>query len=91
MPEMRHVRGHEIVAAMAEDLSNPVLHALVRELAEQGQGGVPGDDPSRLTAYPIKGTIDVVALAEAVENALGGSASDEEGKTPAELNAANDG
>jgi len=44
-----------------------------------------------LTAYPIKGTIDVVALAEAVENALGGSTLDDDGKTPAELNAANDG
>jgi hypothetical protein len=76
---------------MAESLSNPVLDALVHELAAQGQGGVPNGDPSWLTAYPIKGTIDVVALAEAVENALGGSSSEDEGKTPAELNAANDG
>jgi len=44
-----------------------------------------------LTAYPIKRTIDVVALAEAVENALRGVTSDDDGKTPAELNAANDG
>jgi hypothetical protein len=68
-----------------------VLDALVRELDRQGQGGVPNDDPERLTAYPIKGTIDVVALAEAVENALRGLTSDDDGKTPAELNAANDG
>jgi hypothetical protein len=67
-----------------------VLGALVRELSTQGQGGVPNDDPNRLTAYPIKGTIDVVALAEAVENALRGVTSDD-GKTPAELSAANDG
>jgi len=76
---------------MIDDLSSPVLDALLHELAAQGQGGVPNGDPSRLTAYPIKGTIDVVALAEAVENALGGTASDDDGKTPAELNAANDG
>ena len=68
-----------------------VLDALVRELDQQGQGGLPGDDPHRLTAYPIKGTIDVVALAEAVENALRGVTSDDDGKTLAELNAANDG
>jgi hypothetical protein len=75
---------------MAEELHSPVLDALVRELGEQGQGGLIGG--GRLTAYPIKGTIDVVALAEAVENALGsGGATDDDGKTPAELNAANDG
>ena len=68
-----------------------VLEALVRELGEQGQGGRPERDPHRLSAYPIKGTIDVVALAEAVESALRGSASDDGGRTPAELNAANDG
>ncbi|MEO8756509.1 MAG: hypothetical protein ABI398_01985 [Devosia sp.] len=68
-----------------------VLDALVRELAQQGQGGAPGNRPNRLTDYPIKGTIDVVALAEAVENALRGVTSDDDGKTPAELNAANDG
>jgi hypothetical protein len=77
---------------MAEAISETmVLEALVRELDQQGQGGVPNGDPDRLTAYPIKGTIDVVALAEAVENALRGVTSDDDGKTPAELNAANDG
>ncbi len=77
---------------MAEAMASPVLEALLRELALQGQGGVPSSTPNRLTAYPIKGTIDVVALAEAVENALGGnSLEDDEAKTPAELNAANDG
>jgi hypothetical protein len=69
-----------------------VLDALLHELSAQGQGGFPGADRGHLTAYPIKGTIDLVALAEAVENALGGDTSDEEeAKTPAELNAANDG
>jgi hypothetical protein len=76
---------------MGDAPDHRVLEAIVRELGEQGQGGVPDGDPARLTAYPIKGTIDVVALAEAVENALGGSTSDDDGKTPAELNAANDG
>lgn len=77
---------------MAEPISETlVLDALVHELAEQGQGGAPRSVPNRLTAYPIKGTIDVVALAEAVENALRGVTSDDDGKTPAELNAANDG
>jgi hypothetical protein len=77
---------------MAEAVAGPVLGAMLRELATQGQGGGPPDHPNRLTAYPIKGTIDVVALAEAVENALGGSIlEDDEAKDPAELNAANDG
>ena len=77
---------------MADGFSETlVLEALLRELGEQGQGGVPNGAPNRLTAYPIKGTIDVVALAEAVENALRGVTSDDDGKTPAELNAANDG
>ncbi|HVY50377.1 MAG TPA: hypothetical protein VHA07_02335 [Devosia sp.] len=68
-----------------------VLDALLEELDRQGQGGLPGGDPARLRGYPIKGTIDVLALAEAVENALRGVTSDDDGKTPAELNAANDG
>jgi hypothetical protein len=69
-----------------------VLDALLHELSAQGQGGFPSSDREHLTAYPIKGTIDLVALAEAVESALGGDTSDEqEAKSPAELNAANDG
>ena len=77
---------------MAEAISETmVLEALVRELGEQGQGGAPGNDPKRLTAYPIKGTIDVVALAEAVGNALRGVTPDDDSKAPADLNAANDG
>jgi hypothetical protein len=72
--------------------SNAVLDALLHGLWAQGQGGSPGTNRGHLTAYPIKGTIDLVALAEAVESALGGDTSDEEeAKTPAELNAANDG
>ncbi len=74
------------------DGTSPVLHALLHELSAQGQGGVPSTDPNRLTAYPIKGTIDVLALAGAVESALGGSTlEDDDAKAPAELNAANDG
>jgi hypothetical protein len=76
---------------MAELQDGVVLDALVEELTHQGQAGVPSNDPERLTAYPIKGTIDVVALAEAVESALRGSAQYDDGKAPAELNAANDG
>jgi hypothetical protein len=73
---------------IAEDM---IVEALVRELDEQGQGGTAKTDPTRLRAYPIKGTIDVLALAEAVENALRGGAQSDDGKAPAELNAANDG
>jgi hypothetical protein len=76
---------------MADFDHGQVLDALLRELSEQGQGGAPEHAPERLTAYPIKGTIDVLALAEAVENAIGERTSDDDGKTPAELNAANDG
>jgi hypothetical protein len=76
---------------MAEISEHAVVDALVGELARQGQGGRPGNDPNRLTSYPIKGTIDVVALAEAVENALRGVTVDDDGKEPAELSAANDG
>ncbi|HWA20580.1 MAG TPA: hypothetical protein VG757_16460 [Devosia sp.] len=68
-----------------------IIDALVRELGEQGQGGAPRHNADRLVAYPIKGTIDVVALAAAVESALVAVAADDDSKTPAELNAANDG
>ena len=72
--------------------ARPVLEALLQELSAQGQGGSRGADRGHLTTYPIEGTIDLLALAEAVESALGGDTSDEEeAKTPAELNAANDG
>jgi len=76
---------------MDERPDRAVLEALVEELGKQGQGGRPTTDPQRLTSYPIKGTIDVVALAEAVENALRGVTIDDDGKEPAELSAANDG
>jgi hypothetical protein len=76
---------------MAELTSPRILDALVTELQAQGQGGLPSGDPQRLSAYPIKGTIDVVALAEAVESAVGGGILEEEGKRPSELNSANDG
>ena len=78
---------------MAEaESSSRVLNALLRELTEQGHGGHSNLSGRTLAAYPIKGTIDLLALAEAVESALGADTSDEEeAKTPAELNAANDG
>jgi hypothetical protein len=68
-----------------------IIDALVHELDAQGQGGAPANTSKRLVAYPIKGTIDVVALAEAVESALRGGVEIDDGKSPAELNAANDG
>lgn len=68
-----------------------IIDALVRELGEQGQGGTPRHNPDRLVAYPIKGTIDVIALAAAVESALVAVSADDVSKTSAELNAANDG
>jgi hypothetical protein len=68
-----------------------IVDALVKELGEQGQGGVPRHNPDRLLAYPIKGTIDVIALAAAVESALVAVTADDDSKSPAELNAANDG
>ena len=72
-----------------------ILDAMVKELGEQGQGGAPRHNADRLSAYPIKGTIDVVALARAVESALVAVSADDDldeaSKTPAELNAANDG
>jgi len=48
-------------------------------------------DPDHLTTYPVNGSIDVMALADAVETALLAATADDESKTPAELNAANDG
>lgn len=78
------------MAELATD--GTVLDALLSELSAQGQAGSLGSGSRDLTAYPVRGTIDVRALAEAVESALGGGTSDEqEAKTPAELNAANDG
>ena len=77
---------------MAEDyVTQSLVDALVAELVEQGQGGGPRHDANWLTAYPIKGSIDILALAQAAGNALLAVEADEEAKTPAELNAANDG
>ncbi|MEO6394290.1 MAG: hypothetical protein ABIO40_00065 [Devosia sp.] len=72
-------------------MTRSIIDALVAELSEQGQRGGPRQNGDWLTAYPIKGTIDVVALAEVAGNALVAAAADEESKSPAELNAANDG
>lgn len=72
--------------------SGAVLEALLNGLAAQGQALQSTTDRSHLVAYPINGSIDLLALAEAVQSALGGGTSeDEDAKTPAELNAANDG
>jgi hypothetical protein len=73
--------------AMAE---RAIIDALIRELSLQGQSGIP-IDPDHLTTYPVNGSIDVMALADAVETALLAATADDESKTPAELNAANDG
>jgi hypothetical protein len=78
---------------MAEGTSSgAVLDALLRELSVQGHAATRQAGERDLTAYPVGGTINLLALAEAVESALRGDTSDEEeAKTPAELNAANDG
>jgi hypothetical protein len=67
-----------------------VLDALAEELEAQGHGMANNGRPA-LRRYPIKGTIDLVALAEAVENALRGGTDPDDAKAPAELNATNDG
>ncbi len=78
---------------MAEgQATRPVLAALLNALSAQGYGGYSSPDGRQLTAYPIEGTIDLIAVADAIENALGADTPDEaEAKAPAELNAANDG
>ena len=69
-----------------------VLDALLQELSAQGQGPFSGEDHQALSALTLSGPIDLLALAEAVEDALGGSdLNEQEAKSPAELNAANDG
>ncbi len=76
---------------MAEDFeAGTVLAAMLAELARQGFGGGAGGGEDALAAYPVHGTLDVEALAVAVENALrGGLVAD--AKEPSDLNAANDG
>jgi len=66
-----------------------ILNALSAELDVQGHG-LADDGVGDLSRYPIKGTIDLLAIAEAVENALRGCEPDD-AKAPAELNATNDG
>ena len=44
--------------------SGVVLEALLRGLSAQGQEGLEGAARSRATKFPVKGTIDVVALAD---------------------------
>jgi hypothetical protein len=73
---------------------NSIAAALAAELQAQGQGGNAGD-AGRLDAYPVHGSIDVLALAEAAEKTLvaaeAGGDAETGAKTPAELSAANDG
>lgn len=72
---------------MAEERSEGlIIAALLDELARQGFGAS-GDD---LDAYPVHGSLDLRALADAIGNALGGGIV-EDAKSPGELNAANDG
>jgi hypothetical protein len=76
---------------MADEFSgSAVLAALLAELSEQGLGPADSSAGDPVSSYSVHGTIDVQALAEAVENALGGRTLDE-AKSPAALNAANDG
>lgn len=76
---------------MAEAVqTGTVMAAMIRELAAQGFGNGSGEDGGDLSTYPVHGTLNVEALAEAVETALrGGDA--EDAMSPAELNSANDG
>jgi hypothetical protein len=68
-----------------------VVDALVAALAAQGHGGSAQGKVGQLAAYPVTGNIDLLALAEAIENALVARSDGADGKSPAELNAANDG
>jgi len=67
-----------------------VRAALLAELARQGLADRGTRDEKPLAAYPVHGTLDVEALAGAVENALGGGLA-ADARQPGELNAANDG
>lgn len=76
---------------MDDDVApGPVLAALLDGLAAQGFGAGRNGQTQPLHAYPVHGTLDVQALADAVDAALGGGTADD-AKTPADLNAANDG
>jgi hypothetical protein len=76
---------------MADEIAaGTVLAALLAELSNQGFGPMEVHAGDPLTTFSVHGTLNVEALAEAVESALGGG-SLEEAKSPAELNAANDG
>ena len=48
---------------MADENDSMLFSALVRELSPRELDSVPGTDAACLISYPIKGTIDVVALA----------------------------
>ena len=76
---------------MAEDVPpGTVLAALLAELAQQGYGAGAEAGDETLAAYPVHGTLNVDALAAAIESALGGGLVSE-AKEPGDLNAANDG
>jgi hypothetical protein len=76
---------------MAEMRIDKVAEALAMGLRAQGHPAG-ADAGGARHIYPVHGTIDLIALAEGLQTALrGGPPGDEEAKTPAELNATNDG
>lgn len=76
---------------MAEMRIDKVAEALAMGLRAQGHPAG-GEANGVRHIYPVHGTIDLIALAEGLQTALrGGIPGDEEAKTPAELNATNDG
>lgn len=72
-----------------DDLQSRIADAVVKELIAQGQGGGAAEAPAP-TAYPVRGTLNIVTLARAVELALGEDQG-EDGVPPSHLNATNDG
>jgi hypothetical protein len=76
---------------MADVAPGTILAALLNALAAQGFGAGRDGGSDETSAYPVHGTLNVQALADAVENALGGGDIDDDAKSAAELNAANDG
>jgi hypothetical protein len=63
-----------------------IVMALIEALQAQGH-----EAEAQANAYPVHGVVDIEALADSVETALGGLRAEDDGRNPAELNAANDG
>jgi hypothetical protein len=76
---------------MAELRIDKVAEALAMGLRAQGHpAGEAAEGIPHI--YPVHGTIDLIALAEGLQSALrDATPGDDEAKTPAELNATNDG